>query len=201
MGVKERKAREKEALRNKIIDTATDLFLKNGYEGTSIRMIARDIEYSPATIYLYFRDKSELFTVIMEKAYTLMNEYMATAKIIADPYSRLQEICKRYVSFAGKQPLYYDLIFIAQTPFQKAQEYLPYTEKTSALFVKTIEDCKRNGYFISKNAETLALSIWSYLHGLVALRLKSRLDHINTQERSSASEQSLITFLSLLQSA
>ena len=53
---KGKKRREKQDMRNLIIESATGLFLKLGYDKTSIRSIAEDIEYSPATIYLYFKE-------------------------------------------------------------------------------------------------------------------------------------------------
>ena len=72
MAIKERKEREKQDMRNLIIESATQLFLKQGYDKTSIRSIAEDIEYSPATIYLYFKDKDEIFYVIHENAFALL---------------------------------------------------------------------------------------------------------------------------------
>ena len=65
MGISERKEREKLEMRRKIVDVAKDLFIHEGFEKTSIRQIAEKIEYSPATIYLYFKDKTEIFQEIM----------------------------------------------------------------------------------------------------------------------------------------
>ena len=69
MGLRERRAREKEDLRQEILDAARDLFIREGYEAVSMRKIADRIEYSPTTIYLYFRDKSELFDCLSEQAF------------------------------------------------------------------------------------------------------------------------------------
>ena len=52
MGISERKEREKQEMRRKILDAAFEMFVEVGYERTSIRAIAEKIEYSPATIYL-----------------------------------------------------------------------------------------------------------------------------------------------------
>ena len=57
MGIKERQVRQKEVLRQDILDAARDLFIEEGYENTSMRKIAERIEYSPTTIYYYFKDK------------------------------------------------------------------------------------------------------------------------------------------------
>ena len=57
MGIKERRERQKEHLREEILEAARELFLKEGVENVSMRAIAKRIEYSPTTIYLYFKDK------------------------------------------------------------------------------------------------------------------------------------------------
>jgi AcrR family transcriptional regulator len=67
MGVKERKAREKETLRQDILDAARELFIREGYQAVSMRKIAEKIEYSPATIYLHFRDKDDIFDHLSKK--------------------------------------------------------------------------------------------------------------------------------------
>jgi len=60
MGVAERRAREKRKLKQQILDAARQLFVRDGYESASMRKIANKIEYSPATIYTYFKDKDEI---------------------------------------------------------------------------------------------------------------------------------------------
>jgi AcrR family transcriptional regulator len=53
MGISDRKEREKQEMKQLIIDAAMRMFVEDGYEKTSIRNIADKIEYSPGTIYLY----------------------------------------------------------------------------------------------------------------------------------------------------
>jgi AcrR family transcriptional regulator len=65
MGISQRREREQEQLRRKIFDAASELFAQEGYQNVSMRKIAERIEYSPTTIYLYFKDKNELFKVYL----------------------------------------------------------------------------------------------------------------------------------------
>src|SRR5262244_2221370 len=67
MGVMERRIREKQALRQEILDAARELFVTEGYENVSMRKVAERIEYSPTTIYLYFKDKADLHDCICEE--------------------------------------------------------------------------------------------------------------------------------------
>ena len=61
MGVVERRAREKEQRRETILDAAKEIFSRKGYQGATMEEIAARAELSPATLYLYFNNKSELF--------------------------------------------------------------------------------------------------------------------------------------------
>jgi len=69
MEVTERKEREKTEMRELITAAAMKMFLEDGYAKTSIRGIADAIEYSPGTIYLYFKDKDELLYEVQADAY------------------------------------------------------------------------------------------------------------------------------------
>src|SRR3989442_9104489 len=70
MGVKERRARQKKFLRQEILDAASELFVRDGYENVSMRRIADKIEYSPTTIYLYFKDKAELLEQVCAETFS-----------------------------------------------------------------------------------------------------------------------------------
>ncbi|MDC7226933.1 MAG: TetR/AcrR family transcriptional regulator [Spirochaetales bacterium] len=66
MCIKERKQREKEQFRNRILETAIRIVHEDGFQALTIRKLAERIEYSPRTIYLYFSDKEELLKAIVE---------------------------------------------------------------------------------------------------------------------------------------
>src|SRR5258705_12271071 len=98
MGTKQRREREKEALRQEILDAARELFVKEGYENVSMRRIAEKIEYSPTTIYLYFEDKTELFFAICEETFAkLSTKLEAIYRECNDPIECLRRGCRSYV--------------------------------------------------------------------------------------------------------
>jgi AcrR family transcriptional regulator len=61
MGVKERKEREKERRRQQIIVAAKRVFSDKGFSKARMEDIAYEAELAPATLYIYFRSKEELF--------------------------------------------------------------------------------------------------------------------------------------------
>ena len=177
MGVAERKEREKLELKEKIIAAATELFLEHGIEKTSIRMIADRIEYSPATIYLHFKDKNELFYVIMDRAFNLFFEYFSRVGKIEDPLERIRELGRVYLQFAMENPFYYDLMFVIRDPMETLHDddTWPNGKRSHEVLTTAVQQCIDNGYFEGHEPEALSLAIWSGVHGLVTLKLRNRL--------------------------
>lgn len=85
MGIVQRKEREKEEMRRLILDAALRLFREHGYDGVSIRNIAEAIEYSPGTIYLYYKDKSEIFFALQFEAAALKRDHLLPVANIENP--------------------------------------------------------------------------------------------------------------------
>ncbi len=61
MGIQERKEREKERRRQQILVAAKRVFSEKGYSRATMEDIANAAELSPGTLYLYFKNKEELF--------------------------------------------------------------------------------------------------------------------------------------------
>ncbi len=78
-------------LRIRIKEVAVEHFNNNGYHGTTIRNIAKDVNCSLPMIYYYFNNKKELFDEIIKKDYfDLLKRQAAHLKIdnIIDFYTR-----------------------------------------------------------------------------------------------------------------
>jgi AcrR family transcriptional regulator len=61
MGIQERKQRERERRYQQILIAAKKLFIAKGFTKTTMEDIANEAELSPGTIYLYFKNKNELY--------------------------------------------------------------------------------------------------------------------------------------------
>jgi len=184
MAIKERKEREKQDMRNLIIESATGLFLKMGYDKTSIRSIAEDIEYSPATIYLYFKDKDEIFYVIHENAFALLDKEFRKHDVIENHFERLAAICSTYINFALKNPDYYDLMFIMRAPLSQIACEETWTAGNCAFdyLLDTISGCVDEKLIKGGDKFLLAMSVWSFGHGLVSLYVRGRFSVMNMPE-------------------
>ncbi|HOJ10130.1 MAG TPA: TetR/AcrR family transcriptional regulator [Clostridiales bacterium] len=78
-------------LRKRIKEVAVEHFNSNGYHGTTIRNIAKDVNCSLPMIYYYYNNKKELFDEIIKKEYIdLLKRQAALLKInnIIDFYTK-----------------------------------------------------------------------------------------------------------------
>ena len=59
--------RTSEQKRNAILDIASDIFLKRGYQGASVNEMSRKSGISKETFYRYFKNKEQLFLAVIDK--------------------------------------------------------------------------------------------------------------------------------------
>lgn len=181
MGIAERKEKQKTEIRKRILDASMQLFVQEGFENVSIRRIADIIEYSPTTIYLYFKDKDEIFFNLHEIGFLKMQEMNKDLTAIQNPLIRLHKMGENYIRFGMENPEYYDLMFIQKEPMEKLTEMGCEWENGDAaltLLRNTIMECMEKGYIAKMDPILLSLSVWSTVHGLVSLATRERLDKL-----------------------
>ena len=172
MGIKERRAREKEQLRQQILSAARELFVNEGYENVSMRKIANKIEYSPTTIYLHFKDKADLLDfVCQETLLNLLNTLEQLKSDINDPVETLRKSGRAYVEFGLKYPQDYKLTFVVRPQFQKGLGLVEGTvgEKVFSYLRETVSECIRQKIFRQVDINTTSQVMWSAVHGVTLL--------------------------------
>jgi AcrR family transcriptional regulator len=177
VGITERKIREKTELRQTIIDAAMKIFVEEGYEKTSIRSIADNIEYSPGTIYLYFKDKDELLFAVHEQAFKKFFELMAPLLLVADPRERLLQMGHIYIRFAYENPELYGLMFMDKAPMnclETTDAAWENGQMTLNLLKTTVSQCFAQKNLTDYELEVYTMTIWSYVHGLTSLGIRDR---------------------------
>lgn len=202
MSVAARKQREKEDMRNLILDAARKIFLDKGYEQTSIRNIAELIEYSPGTIYLYFKEKDEIFHSLHEEGFRRLIEQMAPLQYVEDPFERLKAMGRIYMDFARNNKDFYDLMFIMSAPMAHEKEEEWEMGHTALNHLKLVlKDCQAAGRFQGKDINYLSFTIWSAMHGMCALYCRERCQayHDVNLEASDLMENGFKYFIDMLE--
>jgi AcrR family transcriptional regulator len=190
MGVAERKEREREALRKKIIQAATELFREVGYEAVSMRKIARRVEYSVGSLYLHYRDKDELFFAVQQAAFRTAFAYIEQITADADPMDRLMMLGQRYVRFGVENPDLYRLMFMMEGPMEALEENEQWRSglQLHNLLTDTVTDCIESGQIRSEHPDGLSFGLWSLVHGMVSLRISNRIHIYNKRARTEQTE-------------
>jgi TetR/AcrR family acrAB operon transcriptional repressor len=82
---------EAEKTRNKILKSALQVFLKNGYSRTSLTDIAENAGYTRGAVYWHFKDKSEILEKLISKFHlrfsTLQSEILESS---LDPLDKVK---------------------------------------------------------------------------------------------------------------
>jgi len=175
MGTKERRDREREQLRKKILDAARELFAEQGYEATTMRAIARRIEYSPTAIYLHFRDKKGVLDAICDEDFLALAKRFRKIATIADPVERIRQAGFAYAEFGLKHPHHYRLMFLAEHPPHQLEdssvEHGNPDQDAYAFLRATVAEAIATGRFRDglDDADLVSQLVWSGIHGLVSL--------------------------------
>jgi len=164
MGIKERKERDREDTRLLILDAAKKLFTSQGYEATTIRKIAAEIEYSPTTIYLYYKDKNEILYALHREGFLLLSRQFQALAHVDSSFERLKAMGRTYIRFAVENRDFYELMFIMKEPLLNLntacgspQDWEEGVESFDFL-LQTVEGCQQEGYF--KGQDPRLLSMW-----------------------------------------
>src|SRR6476646_974367 len=87
--------------REEILSAAGELFLRDGYEATTIRRIAAVVGVSAQALYLYFKDKDAIMLALCDQTFRSLNEVMdGMEKQDLAPVDKLRRCGKAYIRFA-----------------------------------------------------------------------------------------------------
>ena len=186
MGINERKEKQKAELKHLILEASVKLFSEHGYDGFSMRKIADMIEYSPTTVYLYFKDKNEILFELHEIGFRKFEESNRDLLTIKNPLLRLHKMGENYIKFGLENPDYYDLMFLLPAPMEfidqmKKVEWDGGDRALTALR-GLIQECIDKKLIKPGDVNAIAMGIWGMVHGLVSLKIRHRCDKLIKEE-------------------
>jgi len=181
MAIQDRREREKQELRAKILDAARRLFVEQGYDSVSMRKIAEAIEYSPTAIYVHFKDKSDLMHELCRCDFGQLSSRSAELSSVRDPIERIRSMGEGYIRFGVEHPNQYRLMFmtpIDPADIQPSEEDLARKEDPAqsgyAALVQAIREGAAAGRFrpeYREDVELIAQTFWAAVHGVASLQV------------------------------
>ncbi|MDY7035047.1 MAG: TetR/AcrR family transcriptional regulator, partial [Thermodesulfobacteriota bacterium] len=113
MGIAERKERERSQRSEQIRNAAKGVFLGKGFNGATIEEIANKAELSSGTIYLYYKNKDELFASLilhsLESLNLRLGDILSKKKLPAD--QKLDQAWKALFRVFSSDPIAVRVIF------------------------------------------------------------------------------------------
>jgi AcrR family transcriptional regulator len=104
-GVAKRRARREALNRSLFLDAAEALFAEAGYEGASLRDIAKEAGFSTAAMYMFFETKAHLFAEVMIRRTNELHADMSTAAAqVAPAMDRLAAMADAVTSYYERWP-------------------------------------------------------------------------------------------------
>jgi AcrR family transcriptional regulator len=182
----ERREEEKERRRGEILDAAESLYARQGWEAVTMDQVARTARLSRALVYIYFRDKDDLWFAVGERAMKLLYQRFAAAlEIPGSGRDKVDAIGRAYVGYALEFKHYFDFcsrfqgheVGLAAAPNEEACHQLG--QAVMDLVVKGIEAGVADGSIsaaLAREPRLLAMSLWAFTHGIVQITVAKARD-------------------------
>ena len=168
-----RSAEAADAVRAAILAAAERLFAKGGYDGVSMRTVAKEAGCSPAALYRLFPHKRALLRNIWEEALATFDAALeAAAKGAPDPLERLRLLGRAYVGFWVAHPDHFRALFLIEDRVvDPGERYFADTSPSLARLVRrfqeTVQAASAAGALGGNPRETVEL-IFCALHGVAS---------------------------------
>lgn len=174
MGIAERRLRQKDEVRNSILETAWQIVREEGWQSLSIRKIADAIEYSVPVIYDHFENKDFILLEFGKQGFALLiKKLQAAKKKSSDPRQQLKDISEAYWNFAFRNKEYYQLMFGLGIACCETDKCLPEKSVFRDLVMEPIIEIMGNNRSNGTNACLKYHTYWSVMHGLISIKMMS----------------------------
>jgi AcrR family transcriptional regulator len=146
--------------KSRIDNGAARLFLCKGYDGTSMRDLARDLGLRPSSIYVHVASKQELLFRVMER---LMDEVLARAKQALEAGGEPPELVRRLVVSNICQASPHETALLQSELRNLRPSYRASIERKQTeyreLWLRVLNEGKRRGVFRIKDPKLVFLGI------------------------------------------
>lgn len=202
MGTKDRRTKEKEDRRERILEAALTIMQTQGVHKLNIDQVAQMTELAKGTIYLYFKSKEEILGALTIRArQMLFDSFHKIAQKKISPLEKIKGFVKANFSFARKYPVYYSLfsLYEVESPVTESDEMYQSSGNIVALVAEIVEQAKQDGSIKdSVHSERFTMVLYGATVGMMQLiKVRGKI----MSERMKISENQIVdTFLQVLQS-
>lgn len=180
---RELKKRQKQVRRQTIVDIAEELLSQSGPEGVTIRKVAKAAGVSVGSIYVYFKNKEELFLCMLighlerlhsDFAKSLSKKDLSPVEILkaaANDYKKYYIECGKHINAAGY--LFQERTSAGEINSELLEELQKTLGGISSMVEETLKRPEMAGLLKGLDPSRGAPVLWSIITGLAQLTLPS----------------------------
>jgi AcrR family transcriptional regulator len=176
MGIKERRERERQEIRQSILSAARQIAIEEGWQAVTTRKVAERIEYSQPTIYEYFDNKEAILMALLYQGFEQVLAAMRSAKAQHEqPEEQLLAMSRAYWAFAFRCPELYQVMHgLGGVSFSHVDT--PADARTIfALMRETLQSWMQAEGVTIEEPDAAIDAIWGLVHGLITLAMMGRI--------------------------
>ncbi len=183
MGIQERRAREKERRRLQILVAAKRLFCNKGFSRTTMEDIASEAELSTGTLYLYFKNKNELYASMTLRVlhYLIIRMDQLHHDNASDHKGKIFDIKNALIDVYEFDPLTMRSLFLLQSSDIIKQLSAELVGEINALGKKALNSISlifnqaiKKGICPDRHPTAIADIVWSLFSGVVMLEFSKQ---------------------------
>jgi len=111
VGIQERKEREKEQRRNEILDAAEKVFFSKGFNQATMDEVAETAELSKGTLYLYFKNKEDLYFAITHRSMNILRSmFQEAVDQHSEGFEKVRAVGMAYYKFSQDHNNYFNMM-------------------------------------------------------------------------------------------
>ncbi len=161
--------RQKAELRSELVAAAHALVKEEGYEGLTIRKLAKRVGYAPMSVYSYFADKQDILFALAQDVFEQLAR-RAEHNQPADPLEALRHGMREFAAFGLENPNEYRTIFMTPKPHPPDPEAAAEMEKKNPALIsmrKCVLACLDAG-LIEGDEHAITTFLWTTAHGAIS---------------------------------
>jgi AcrR family transcriptional regulator len=168
--MKTTRGRQREELRQAIIDEAEMLLGADGRETLTMRKLAARLGCTPMAIYSYFDDKQALEHAIAARAFTALADRITNAVKNKTGVAAIHAGLMAYIAAAREDPEHYRTLFMTPIPPEwadKTHQELTQEHPAFRLLYENVSGCVDAGELLG-DPFALTTVLWTTAHGTAA---------------------------------
>lgn len=162
-----------------LLEAARALFFEKGYGGTTMELVSRRAGFSKRTVYLYFKNKDDLFLTVASQGLDRLQASLEDVDVDALAYEgAVETIMERYIQFASDDPKYFRFIFHDATQSMISNASEPVRERMAQqeraclrVPARVVEKGIAEGIVPVVDPEEAAIVFWGTVTGIILLSL------------------------------